>query len=243
MSDAFRITEDTFLNGRLQVRQERGGYRFSIDAVLLAHQAVQYPGPVVLDLGTGCGIIPLILASRNPSFRIFGVEIQESLAALAAANVAANGMADRITIIRGDMKTLNRPETGGPVDMVVANPPYRRVASGRMNPDRQRAIARHEIKATVNDAVQTARRMLDISGRFLTVYPAERLTELLGRMTDGGIEPKRLRTVHSRRDTAARLVLVEGNKGGRPGMTVAPPLIIYRENGDYTGEVARMFTP
>lgn len=237
------LTTDTFFNGRIQVMQNRYGYRFSIDAVLLAYYARPRPGDKVLDLGTGCGIIPLILAYRNPKIQIHGIEVQEELAALAALNVKENCMDGCITIQCRDMKALQQGMISGPVDLVVSNPPYRKPESGRINPDLQRAVARHEIKVSLYDVVETARRMLRISGRFVTVYLAERMTDILTQMRSSGIEPKFLRMIHSGRNTEAKLILVEGVKGGRPGTKIGPPLIIYREDGSYTDEVEKMFQP
>lgn len=237
------LTTDTFLNGRIRVRQSRRGYRFSIDAVIVAGLVEPRPGDKVIDLGTGCGIIPLILACRHPNIKIYGVEVQEELAEIAALNVKENRMADRVAVICGDMKSLGHGMTSGPADIVVSNPPYRRPGSGRINPDGQRAVARHEIKVTLSDVVETAGRMLKLSGRFVTVYPAERMTDLLTRMRTAGIEPKFLRMIHSGRDTEAKLILVEGKKGGGPGVKAGPPLIIYRNNGSYSDEVEKMFLP
>ncbi len=237
------LTSDTFFDGNIQVRQHRRGYRFSIDAVLLAFHAGLRPVSRILDIGTGCGIIPLILACRLPEIRIFGVEIQPELATLAAANVRDNGFGERITILHQDMKSLKQAMTAGPVDLVVSNPPYRKVNSGRINPDSQKAVARHEIRASLADVTDTARRLLDVSGRFIVIYPAERTAELLSRMQDTGLEPKFLRPVCSAAGTDAKLVIAEGMRGGRPGMKLGPPLIIYRTDGTYTDEVNRMFMP
>ena len=235
------LTTDTLFNGCIQVKQNRYGYRFSIDAVLIANQTRPHPGDTVLDLGTGCGIIPLILAYRHPKIKVHGIEVQEDLAAIAALNVEENRMGDRIVIHCGDMKTLKHDMISGPVDLVVSNPPYRRVESGRINPDQQRAVARHEIKATLYDVVETARRMLRASGRFVTIYLAERMTDILTQMRSAGIEPQYLRMIHSRRHTDAKLILVEGKKGGHPGLKIGPPLIIYRNDGSYSNEVQEMF--
>lgn len=236
-------TSDSFFNGRIQIRQDRGGYRFSIDAVLLAYHVKPRPGDRVLDLGTGCGIIPLILAFRHPDITIYGIEIQQELSDLGVFNVSNNRMQERITILCQDMRKLRSKMIAGPVDLVVCNPPYRKSDSGRLNPDHQRAVARHEIKATLPDVVMAARRMLRTAGKFIVIYAAQRMVELLTQMHANEIEPKMLRSIHSGRDTAAKLVLVEGVKGGRPGTSVAPPLILYDENGDYTSEVLEMFEP
>lgn len=235
------MTTDTFFNGQIRILQHRDGYRFSMDAVLLASQAVPHPGDTVLDLGTGCGIIPLILAFRCPQIRVYGVELQEDLAKVAKLNVEENGLEDRITIHCADMKTLNHKMVSGPVDVVVSNPPYRKANSGRINPNLQRAVARHEIKATLGDVVDTARKMLQSSGRLVVIYPAERMVELISYMRTARIEPKFLRSVHSHSEAKAKRVIVEGKKGGLPGISVGPPLVIYDKNGAYTQEVESMF--
>ena len=231
---------DTFFKGRLKVKQARSGYRFSIDAVLLAHYVNPRPGDTILDLGTGCGIIPLILAFRHPNVTLYGVEIQADLADLARANVVANGLENRITTMQQDLKDLTPGAVPPRVNMVVSNPPFRKVNSGRMNPHEQRAIARHEIKATLQDVVAAASRMLSSGGRFVTIYAVERLADMLVFMRAARLEPKRVRMVHSTDGREAKLFLVEGVKGANPGLTVAAPLIIYGQEGAYTEEVEQM---
>jgi tRNA1Val (adenine37-N6)-methyltransferase len=236
-------TTDTFFNGKIRITQDRAGYRFSIDAVLLAYFADPRSGDIVLDLGTGCGIIPLILAYRQPQIAIYGVEVQTELAELAVSNVRENRLEEHITVFCTDMKLLRPAMTAGPVDLVVCNPPFRRQGSGRINPDAQRAVARHEIKANLGDIIQTSHRMLRTAGRLVLIYTAGRLTDILSRMRSDGIEPKFIRMIHSRQDTEAALILIEGVKGGRPDLKIAPPLIIYDKKNDYTDEVKSMFRP
>ena len=238
-----QFTTDTFFNGCLRVKQHRPGYRFSIDAVLLAHYADPQSGDRVLDLGTGCGIISLILAYRRPDIRIYGVEVQKELAELALSNLKENRQQNRISVICTDMKLLKSKMTGGLFDLVVCNPPYRKYGSGRISPDKQRAIARHEIKANLPVVVQTARRMLRTSGRFVLIYSAERMTDVLSQMRADHVEPKYIRMIHSDPDSEARLVLIEGVKAARPGLKIASPLIVYDRNGEYTDEVQSMFRP
>jgi tRNA1Val (adenine37-N6)-methyltransferase len=237
------FTTDTFFNGQIKVMQNRAGYRFSIDAVLLAYHAGPRSGDKVVDLGAGCGIISLIMAFRRPDVRIYAVELQPQLAELAAANVKQNRLADRIDVLCVDMKLLNLKMTAGPLDLIVCNPPYRKPGSGRVNPNSQRAVARHEIKTNLGDVLQTAHRMLRTGGRLAAIFPAERTTDILSQMRNERIEPKLIRMVHSNPDAEARLMLVEGVKGGRPGLKVAPALFIYDQNGDYTDEVQPMFAP
>ncbi len=234
------LTTDTFFNGLIRVMQSRTGYRFSIDAVLLANHAGLINGvKTVLDLGTGCGIIPLIMAYCYPNIRIYGVEIQKGLADIAAMNVKENHMEDRIFILHKDMKEITGSMIPEPVDLVVSNPPYRKTDSGRINPDQERAVARHEIKASLSDVLDTARRILRISGRFIAIYPAERLTEMLINMHNADIEPKSLRMIHSKIKSDAQLIIAEGIRGGNPGLKIAPPLFIYNEDGVYTDELIR----
>ena len=148
-------TFDTFLDEHLSVAQNKTGYRFSIDAVILAAYARKYPADLIVDLGTGCGIIPLILAYREPNLKIFGIELQKELADIASSNVKENHMGSTITILRKDLKELKNDMISGPVDLILSNPPYRKAESGRINPDIQRALARHEITVCLEDITQT----------------------------------------------------------------------------------------
>jgi tRNA1Val (adenine37-N6)-methyltransferase len=152
-------------------------------------------------------------------------------------------MGSIITILCKNMKELKNDMIFGPVDLIVSNPPYRKAESGRINPDMQRAVARHEIKVSLDDIIATVRRVLRTAGRFVTIYSAERITDLLSHLRSAGIEPKSLRMIHSGVKTVAKLVLVEGIKAGRPGLKIGPPLIIYDEKGSYTREVEEMFSP
>jgi tRNA1Val (adenine37-N6)-methyltransferase len=240
MSD---LTVDTVFDGVLRVRQMRHGYRFSIDAVLLAHFAGPLTDETVLDLGTGCGIVSLILAFRYREVVVHGVELQPMLAEIAARNVVDNGLAGRVRIHTLDMKKVSPFLTSGPVDVVVCNPPFHPVGNGRINPDSQRAVARHEIGITLFELVETAGRMLRDGGRFAAVYPVVRMDDMLLEMRREGLAPKTLRLVHPREDGPAKLFLVEGIKDGRPALAVPPPLVLYRADGAYTEEAAAMFLP
>lgn len=238
-----KITTDAFFDGRLLVKQHRCGYRFSIDAVLLARYADPHAGDHVLDLGTGCGIIPLLMCHRHFDTQVVAVEIQPELAELAQLNVVENHMTAQIKVICKDLRALCLDDVCGPVDLVVSNPPYRKPHSGRINPDPERAVARHELKATLADVIETAGRLLRRSGRLVVVYAAERSTDLLVQMRSRGIEPKRLRFIHSAEASPAKLVLVQGVKGGRPTVKVDPPLVVYTAAGQYTEEVLQIFKP
>ncbi len=237
------MATDTFFNGRLRIHQHPTGYRYSIDAVLLAGQVFPRSDDTILDLGVGCGIIALILAYRFPRVSIHGVEIQKELSDFAIRNVIANKMSNQIKIVHQDMKTLDTDSFPNKIDIVITNPPYYKVKTGRTNPDRQRAIARHEICITLKDIIVTARRLLPVKGKFVIIYPAERITALLTEMHQADIEPKKLRMIHSGWHTPAQLVIVTGMKGGRPGLKVETPLILYNLNNEYTEEVCKIFRP
>ncbi len=236
-------TSHTFFNGRLKIIQDQKGYRFSIDAVLLAAHIKPRTGDRIVDLGTGCGIIPLILSYRYPGVRIYGVEVQKELAEMATINVNENRLDDRITILCQNMKSLKLEDFSGPVDMVITNPPYRKSNSGRINPNSQRALARHELTVTLYDVVETAKRILRVHGKFIMVYPADRLSDVISSMQSFRIEPKCIRPVYSRQGMDAKLLIVEGTRDGGHVVKIGPPLKIYREDGSYTDEVQKMFQP
>jgi tRNA1Val (adenine37-N6)-methyltransferase len=237
------LTTDSFFDGRIRIKQHRCGYRFSIDAVILAHHADPKPGDRVVDLGTGCGIVPLILTYRHPALHVYGIEVQAELAAISKCNIFDNHMDDRISILHEDMNILKTNMISGPVDLVISNPPYRKANSGRINPDPQRAVARHEIRATLNEVIQTARRILRPFGHFLTIYTADRMADLFTQLRSASLEPKFFRTIHSAPNSEAKLILVEALKGGSPGIKIGPSLIIYQTDGSYTAEIERMFAP
>ncbi|MDY6832629.1 MAG: tRNA1(Val) (adenine(37)-N6)-methyltransferase [Thermodesulfobacteriota bacterium] len=237
------ITQDSFFNGQVRVKQTADGYRFSIDAVILAWHITPAPGARIVDLGTGCGIIPLILACRHPSVSITGIEIQPQLAQMATENAAVNRMADRVSIVCGDIRKAGDHLLAGKADIVACNPPFRKADAGRINPDEERAIARHELTVTLKDILAAAKRALRTAGEFAAIYPAFRAPDMICAMREAGIEPKLMRTIHSRQNEAARLTLVKGTRNGRPGAVIAPPLVIYAADDRYTPEVERMFLP
>ena len=234
------MTTDNLFRGRLKIIQKKKGYRFSIDAPILAQHVRLGATDIAVDLGTGCGIIPLILSLQTPSAHIYGIEIQKDLAELASGNVRLNHMEGKITIVHGDMKDFKSYLTPGTVDVVFSNPPYRKVLSGRISPQAERAVARHEIKASLSDVVSVAQSLLKRSGRFVVIYPAERVIDLVLRMRASKLEPKRLRLIHPKQSSRAILAIAQGIKYGNPGLEVQPPIIIYKPGGGYTDEVKKM---
>lgn len=237
-------TLDHLSIGDLQLFQAKEGYRFSLDPVLLARFIGHKAESRIFDLGTGNGILPLLLAKITDAQELVGIELQESLAERAQRNVEQNFLQDRVRIHVADIRALKHIYPAACADMVVTNPPYRSVASGRTAPNEERAVARHELFGGLREFVSAAGWLLKNGGTFALVHLAERLPALMASMAAVNIEPKRLRMVHSRQGAAARLILLEGRKGGRPGLDVEPPLMIYKNSGskrEYTDEVMKMY--
>ena len=243
MTSPIDETLDALTVGGLKILQAKHGYRFSLDPVLLCGFISSLRGCRVLDLGTGNGILPLLLSARSGTLSIDGVEIQPQMADRAGRTVALNGLGASVRIVQGDLREL--PFGGldaAAFDVVTANPPYRKPGAGRVAPDNERGRARHELAGGLEDFLRATEAMLKRGGSFYVVYLAERLAELLAGMVSFNLEPKRLRFVHPREGQAARLVLVESRKSGRPGIEVQPPLVVYKGAGrDYTDEVLALY--
>ncbi|OHE17797.1 MAG: hypothetical protein A2X96_11130 [Syntrophobacterales bacterium GWC2_56_13] len=234
-------TVDEIIGGHLRIIQKKHGYRFSIDALLLAGFVKLREDDDLIDLGTGSGIVAMILARRYRCGRILGIDIQEELAAMAERSVVLNGLEDRVEIRRGDIRC---PESlCAPISFTAAvfNPPYRRFRSGRINPDSEKAVARHEIEGTARDFLAAAGYVLREGGRAYAIYPAARMVEMISQMRACRIEPKRMQMVHSRPGGGGAFILVEGVRGGREELVVESPLYIYGETGGYSVEMMAVF--
>jgi tRNA1(Val) A37 N6-methylase TrmN6 len=234
---------DTLFGGKLIIQQPLEGYRFSVDPILLAHFCRIDTTTSVLDLGTGCGIIMLLLAHRHPNLQLSGLELQEELLEHAVFNCRANNLQGRTRLIHGNLRevrTIFSPES---FDHVVVNPPYQPLGSGRINPQRQIAEARHEINSCLAEVVDAAAFVLRNKGFASVVYPATRTTELLSAFTGKKIYPSRLRPVYSYPEAAhSTLVLVEAVKNGGNALELLAPLYIYsKSNGPYSQEVASYY--
>ena len=234
------ISHDTLLGGRLHCRQHRHGYRFSIDALLLAAFCAPRPTDHILDLGAGCGVIGLLISHAHPSTSITFYELQPALCQLITANIRVNDLTERCRLLAGDVRT-RQGLAAESMDYVLCNPPYGRLSSGRINPDSEQAIARHELRADLADFIQAAAFVVKNRGKVAFVYPARFLPRLLDGLARQRLTAKRLRLVHSYPGSTARLLLVEAVKNGGEELRVLPPLFIYlRRNGDYDPEVAAM---
>lgn len=216
-------TIDPFMDGKLKIIQSKTGYRFSIDAILLSDFVTVKKHDVIIDLGTGCGVIPISLLNSKPVKHICCLEIQPELADQAIRNAKINNFTDRMSVVLGDMKDPPFPPCS--FNAVVCNPPYRKQKSGRINPDMQRAIARHEIHASIDDIISAARHLLGTKGRLSLIYPSERIADLTVKLRMAGFEPKKMRLIYPGLESGAKLVLMEAWLDGKSGLTVLPPLI------------------
>ena len=235
-------TADDILDGRFRVIQKRAGYRFSLDALLLAHFVRMKKGDALLDLGTGSAVIPLLLYHRWGCSRVAGIEIQPGLADMARRTLTVNGLSAPIEIVEGDIRSIEQLIAPRSFDAVTFNPPYRKLQSGKINPLPEKAQARHEIHGAVGDFIKAAAYAVRASGRIFLIYPARRLAELISQMRRFQVEPKRLRMVHSRAEMEGDFVLMEGIVAGGEELAVLPPLFIYEEDGVYTPAMQEIFS-
>ncbi|MGC6174448.1 tRNA1(Val) (adenine(37)-N6)-methyltransferase [Lacrimispora sp. 38-1] len=239
LKDNERI-DDLQRNG-YQIIQNRDGFCFGMDAVLLSGFAKVKPGEKAVDLGTGTGIIPILLEAKNEGIHYTGLEIQEEVADMAARSVALNHLEDKITIVRGDIKEASRLFGAASFDVVTSNPPYMNDSHGLKNPDLPKAISRHEVLCTLEDVTREAARLLRPGGRFYLVHRPHRLIEIITALKCVGLEPKRMKMVHPFADKEANMVLVEAVRGGRSMIKVEAPVIVYKEPGVYTDEIYTIY--
>ena len=219
------LTADLLKDFNLQVKQPRRGYRFSLDPLLLCDFAPDRSGSL-LDLGTGCGIIPLVMARRSSYAQLVGVEVQHRMAAIAAMNVVENHLDGRIAVIHGDILELSTHYKGDSFDLVMGNPPYRRSGSGRTSPTPGRDIARHESSATLADFLAIAKKMVKPGGGICLIYHPERLSEMFRLALELKLAPSRLQMVHGDVTLPARMFMIELIKGKKPALEVLPPLLV-----------------
>ena len=234
---------ETTLDGIRDVKvfQHKNGYRFSVDALLLSSFVHMKHVERVADLGTGSGIIGLLLARKYPAAQILLVELQESLYALAERNILLNEMEDRVKVLLADIKEMKKKMTPLTYDLVVSNPPFRKPVSGRISMKEEKAVARHELRLKFSDLAETASYLLKSRGRFCLIFHPERLIEAIDTLRANLLEPKRIRFVHSDTETGSKIVLIEAVKDGRAGSKVEKPLFLYEKSGEYTAEVKEMY--
>ncbi|MGF0033713.1 tRNA1(Val) (adenine(37)-N6)-methyltransferase [Bariatricus sp. SGI.154] len=224
-----------------EIIQSPGRFCFGMDAVLLSSYAKVKKNEKALDLGTGTGILPILLEAKNEGLHYTGLEIQEESADMARRSVAYNRLQEKIEIITGDIKEAAGIFGAASFEVITTNPPYMIGEHGLKNDNEALYIARHEALCTLDDILRESSRLLKPKGRLYMVHRPFRLPEILAKMMEYRIEPKRMRLVYPYVDKEPNMVLIEGLRGGKPRMTVEPPLIVYQKNGEYTEELVRIY--
>lgn len=232
---------DDLQRGGLRIIQREAGFRFGTDAVLLADFAMVRCGERVCDMGTGTGVLPLLLSARAEGTTFDAFEVQADMADMAARSVRLNGLESRIRVHRADCRDAARLIGHGVCSLVVTNLPYTAAGAGLVSPDGGRAMARSDSDCPLPDWMAACARVLRNGGRLCCVFPAPRFLQLCDAMRLAHVEPKRVRFVAAHADAVPKLVLVEGRKEGRPGLHVGPLLVTHREDGGFTDEMRRIY--
>lgn len=232
--------DDLQRNG-YRIIQKKKGFCFGMDAVLLSGFVQVKEGEIAVDLGTGTGIIPILLETKTEGKHFTGLEIQEEVADMASRSVRLNGLEERVEIVRGDIKEASQLFGRASFDVVTSNPPYMNDRHGLKNPDLPKAIARHEVLCTLEDVCREAAALLKPGGRFYMVHRPHRLAEIITVLKANRLEPKRMKLVHPFVDKEANMVLVEAVRGGKSMMKVEAPIIVYQEPGVYSEEIYTIY--
>ncbi|MDO5416537.1 MAG: tRNA1(Val) (adenine(37)-N6)-methyltransferase [Lachnospiraceae bacterium] len=232
--------DDLERNG-YRIIQKTKGFCFGMDAVLLSGFVQVKPGETVLDLGTGTGIIPILLEAKTEGKHFTGLEIQEEVADMARRSVRLNGLEEKIKIVSGDIKEAGALFSLASFDVVTSNPPYMNDAHGLKNPGEMKAISRHEVLCTLEDVVREGARLVKPGGRFCLVHRPHRLIEIINVLTKYHLEPKRIKFVHPFADREANMVLIEAVRGGRSMVKVEKPVIVFQEPGVYSEEIRTVY--
>ena len=223
------------------IRQNPEGYRYSVEPFLLADWVRPTDGSRILDIGTGCGVIPLLLMSRQPDLQFSAVEIQSSLYQCAVSNVEANGWSDQIRVLEGDFQVVAKKLKMESFDWVLGNPPYRKVNSGKINPCREKAIARHELGLTLESLVAASVPLLKPGGKIALAYPFYRLEEVMAQFRKAHLSPTRFVRVYGHENVSPKICLVEAVKGKAPQTPLEQTLTIYHPDGSYTQTMQEIY--
>lgn len=236
----YERVDDLHRNGYMII-QDPERFCFGVDAVLLTGFVQVKKGETVLDLGTGTGVIPILLEAKTQGEHFIGLEIQSESVEMARRSVQMNELESKIEIHEGDIKNLENLYKLSSFDVITTNPPYMNEGGGLINDYSPKAIARHELLCNLEDVICGASRLLRPMGRFYMIHRPHRLIDIITLLRKYKLEPKRLRFIHSRVEKEPAMVLVEAVRGGKPMLKVEPPLVIYKENGEYTDEIIKIY--
>ena len=213
-----------------------------MDSVLIANFAkISRKNAIVADLGTGTGIISILVAGKQNPEKVYAVEIQEELVDMAKRSVKYNDLENKIDIINADIVGISKGNFNKKFDYVISNPPYKKLNTGLINDNQKKLISRHEVKCTLKDVVNEASKLLKDKGVFYMVHRPDRLCDIFNAMRENKVEPKEIQLVHSHLEDEANLVLIKGVKCGNPSLKVLKPLIVYNENNEYTEELLKFY--
>lgn len=234
---------ETTLDGIRDIKlyQNKKGYRFSVDALLLYSFVNVKNAGNIIDLGAGSGVIGLLLAKKYTGSKVLLLELQESLFRLAERNIDINNLQENVHAILSDINDIRQVLAPQSYDIIVCNPPFRKPESGRISAGEEKAIARHEMRLKLADLADAASYLLKPRGRFFMIFHPERILEVADTLRLKRLEPKRIRFVHNDAGAESRIVMIEAVKGGRPGLKIDNPLYIYNKNGSYTAEVQKIY--
>ena len=235
------VVNDLVGYDNLKIIQNNEFFNFSLESVLLPRFCILKPNMKIIDFCTGNAPIPLILSTLTNS-KIIGVELQREIYDLAVDTIKLNKLEDRIEILNLDVKKLGTIFETDTFDLITCNPPYfKYLETSNTNENKIKSIARHEIKITIDEIIKIARKLLKNNGSLVLVHRTDRLTEILQKLKENNIEPKRIRFIYPKKDTNSNLVLIDAKKNGNVGLKVLKPLICHKQNGEYTNEIQKMF--
>lgn len=228
----------------LKIIQNNKGFCFGIDSVILSDFAKNIKADSkVVDLGTGSGVIGLLLCKKTKLKEIIGVEIQDNVAEMAERSIKLNGLENKFKIFKVNIKELFEKKMleKNKYDVVVMNPPYKEAGTGKTNENEGKLIARHEVKATLLDFIKTASELLKDRGELYIVHKPERTVDIMQKMRENKIEPKEIKIVYPYKNAGASIILIKGVKGGKKFLKIDEPLYIYKENGEYTEQIKEIY--
>ena len=226
----------------LKIIQDRNGFCFGIDSVLLSDFAKNMKKKsVVMDIGTGTGIIGLLLCKKTKIKKIYGIEIQKEVAEMAERSIKLNNLEDRFSILNININDVTKCFVNNQIDVVVTNPPYKKNNTGLKNTSESKLISRHEVKCTLEDIIKKSYIILKDLGQFYMVHRAERLVDIMFLLRNNKLEPKEIRFVHSKQNEKPNLVLIKAVKNAKEFLKIDKPLIIYNDNGSYTDEILKIY--
>jgi tRNA1Val (adenine37-N6)-methyltransferase len=235
--NAEETLDDLIVQG-MRIIQKKEGFRFTLDAVLLAGFVTVKARDRIADLGTGTGIIPLLLSARDPSLTMCGMDIQAAFVEMARRSVSLNGLEDRVQLVCADLRDHPCLKVHGCFQVVTANPPYWVPGKGRISPNLSKSMARHQLTASISEFIEAAAALLTYKGRLALIYQSQAMAEILELLKIHGFQTRRMRLIHNFIHKPAHLILLEAHKGVRPGtLTVEPPLVVYESRNVYSQEI------